>query len=71
MTHDGDKIDWSNDDTIKYKIYYDYNTKQFYVYDNQHHQIEGTIYFYSYDIAESAIKEIIEPFMKGNPDFVW
>lgn len=71
MTHDGDKIDWSNDETIKYKIYYDYNTKQFYVYDNQNHQTEGTIYFYSYDIAESAIKEIIEPFMKENPDFVW
>lgn len=71
MTHDGDKIDWSNDDTIKYKIYYDYDTKQFYVHDNQNHQIEGVIYFYSYDIAESEIKEIIEPFMKENPDFVW
>ncbi|MDO4668965.1 MAG: hypothetical protein Q4A63_04020 [Butyricicoccus pullicaecorum] len=71
MTHDGDKIDWNDETIIKYSIYYNYDAKQFYVHGNLYNQLGGTIYFYSYNIAESAIEEIIEPFMKGNPDFVW
>lgn len=29
------------------------------------------VYFYSEEGAERAIKEVIEPFMKEHPDFVW
>ena len=33
---------------------------------------EGTtVYFYSREIAGKAIDEIIKPFMKEHPEFVW
>lgn len=30
-----------------------------------------TVYFSSKETAEQAIKEVVEPFMKEHPDFVW
>ena len=70
MENDGDKIDWSNKFQTKYKISYNKINKEFYV--NSNEEAKGyTIYFYSREIARYAIKEIIEPFMKEHPEFVW
>lgn len=68
MEHDGDKIKMSND-VFRYGIKkrqdgtwntYPTNGKLF-----------GAPMFYGEEIAQNAIKEIIEPFMKEHPDFVW
>ena len=34
-------------------------------------KFNGCIYFYSKSIAQKAIEEIIRPFMKEHPDFIW
>ena len=72
MEHNGDEIDWSttvtqrkynilrNDIEHKFEVSWIYNTRHI-----------GTVYFICQSVAESAIKEIIEPFMKAHPDFVW
>ena len=42
----------------------------FYIFEDNFYRREGTIYFSSEEIAERAIKEIIEPFIKKYPDFI-
>ena len=32
---------------------------------------EGVVYFPSYEIAERALEEIVKPFIKEHPEFVW
>lgn len=70
MTHDGDKIDW-NELTCKYAIYYSHSLKQFGIWEMIYCKTENAVYFYSREIALSAIEEIIKPFMKEHPDFIW
>ena len=69
MEHDGDKIKW-NDDQWKYIIYYDRGCCTFKI-DMYRTFNYDSIWFYTRGIAENAIKEIIEPFMKEHPGFVW
>ena len=53
-----------------YYIYFDSTKGHFNVQANQccHHQ---NIYFSSKKVAKQAIKDVIEPFMKEHPKFVW
>lgn len=44
---------------------------EFCTYSAKHAKSPGTIYFPSTEIAEQAISEIIMPFIKEHPDFVW
>lgn len=70
MQHDGDKIDWNDHNQSKWFIYFNHETKKFdinYFIRNNY----GVVYFHKYETANSAITEIIEPFMKEHPDFVW
>lgn len=69
MEHDRDKIDWIIACKNKYYIYYSHQDKQFLVNYSNTYQDIGQIYFYNYESAENAIKEIIEPFMKAHPEF--
>lgn len=70
MEHDGNKIDWNNKNQLKHIIFYDHSNKNFATDTYMILQFDS-IYFYTREIAENAIKEIIEPFMKEHPDFVW
>ena len=70
MENDGDKIDWDCNNKNKYKIYRSEINKGFYA-ELNYEVKSNTIYFYSKEITERAIKEIIEPFMKEHPEFVW
>ena len=70
MQNGGDKIDWENYDQCKYSIFYNCKYDCFGV--NLH--FAGKYqdqYFISKDIAERAIDEIVQPFMKEHPDFEW
>ena len=68
MEHDGDKIDWS-DDQCKYAIYYDTENSLFYTTSNVGCQTINTTYFVDRETTLNAIKEVVEPFMKEYPDF--
>ena len=71
MEHHGDALDWRIACKNKYYIYYSYQDNKFMInYANTYKDI-GVAYFYNHEIAEAAIKEIIEPFMKAHPDFKW
>lgn len=69
MQNGGDEIDW-NDIERKYYIFFNNLNNKFDVGFNDNHKSFNT-YFVSLDTAERAIDEIIKPFMKEHPDFVW
>lgn len=71
MEHDGDKIDWNDCKTQKYYVGYNYRTNTYEVKRGWVLIGLGDIYFYSREIAENAIEEIVRPFVKARPDFKW
>lgn len=71
MEHDGDKIDWNNHDSSKYCVSYDHIDNEFTFTANAYTQRLFTPHFYSREIAQRAIDEIVKPFMKQHPEFVW
>ena len=68
MEHKGNEIDWETY-ADKCDIVYDHDEKKLKVYNAMYYQHTGVVYFHSHEIAENAIKEIIEPFMAEHPDF--
>lgn len=71
MTHGGDEIEWSDNDTNKYRIYYNCRDNCFRTVDNAYCRDIVGIYFKDRQTAEQAIEEIVKPFMKEHPEFVW
>lgn len=69
MEHDGDKIDWSNNQQDKFAIFWDAANGLFYITNNVGCQIISTAYFVNRETAINAIKEVVEPFMKEYPGF--
>lgn len=67
MEHNGDKIDWFNKDEFKYCIGYSHKAALFtcFVLEERF----GAVYFYTKEIAESAIREVVKPFMSEHPEF--
>lgn len=51
-------------------ITYDIEDKQFNVVNNRNFK-QNNIYFYSKEIAEKAIEEVIKPFVTKHPEFEW
>ena len=56
-------------DTLHWYIEYDYEAHGFF-YNRCYRKAFG-VYFSTEEGANRAIKEVIEPFMKEHPDFVW
>ena len=71
MENGADKIDWNNNRTDKWFIYYNYHNLCLDVYACSHGNRIGAIHFNSKGIAQRAIDEIINPFMEKHPDFIW
>lgn len=66
MEHDGDKMDWNNDE-YKYYIYYSRYNGSWAIGSSD--EWDSVTYFYTEEIAQNAIDEIIIPFMEAHPDF--
>lgn len=71
MQHDGDKIDWNNRDIPKYYIKFNHINNRFEVGNLWFSHLEGVAVFYNQGIAFLAIEQVVKPFMKEHPDFVW
>ena len=71
MEHDGDKIDRNDPNGVQWYILFDNLSKEFWVKHTYCCVEMGCVYFHSEDIAEKAITEIVEPFMKVHPEFKW
>lgn len=54
-----------------YEICYTTSTKELHAYAVSSTRDLGSIHFHSYQLAQQAIDEIIKPFMKEHPEFVW
>lgn len=71
MTHGGDEIDWSDADSCKYYIFYNYKNKSFGALGDCFCRCASECYFSDFPTAEQAIKEIVMPFLEQHPEFVW
>lgn len=60
-----------NGENDHWLIFYDSDEKDFCVDSNDGFKTQGAVYFSNMDVAERAIKEVVEPFMKEHPEFVW
>lgn len=69
MEHDGGKIDWGNFTEPKYYIHKQCLPNRFCI-GITTTKSEST-HFYTREAAMSAIEEVIRPFMKDHPEFVW
>ena len=70
MENQYDNIDWGKD--VIHYISMNINTKKFHIDSkNSTYVNENVCYFYTAEIAQRAIDEIIKPFMENNPKFVW
>lgn len=63
--------DWEDDITEKYYICYSYCNKRFISGLTWQTKNACTVYFKNEAIAKQAIKDVIEPFMKEYPEFIW
>lgn len=63
-------VEW-NGENNHWLIFYDSYEKNFCIEVNDGFKFQGIVYFSSSNGAERAIKEIVEPFMKEHPEFVW
>ena len=68
MENNGDKIRQYD---RCYYIFYRKGNKSFGTTFDTNCLNEGTIYFYSEEIAQKAIDDIVLPFMKYHPEFIW
>lgn len=64
-----DTQEW-NDSFSHYYLYYSHRERRIKVDANADSQKIG-VYFSTKKAAERAVKEVVEPFMKEHPDFVW
>ena len=68
MEHKGNEINWE-ENIYKYNIIYRHIQREWEIACTIYYRYIGVPYFYSREIAEAAIKEIVEPFMAEHPDF--
>lgn len=73
FTYDNDCVDTAKWDGHgnHWFIYYDYDVRQFEAGVTTTVQQPLTVYFSTINAACSAIKEVVEPFVKEHPEFVW
>lgn len=71
MEHDGDKIEYDNENKKKHHIYHDTLNNTWFVDHMYSCYPMGGISFFTREIAQNAIEEIVKPFMAEHPDFKW
>lgn len=64
-----DTLEWDAKN-IHYGIFYDCAYHKFVLEFAQFYKSD-VVYFSSQEVAERALKDVVEPFMKEHPDFVW
>ena len=64
-------IDWENVEDNKFIIEYDFINDEFVAAWCHGSVKENTVYFSSDEKAYQAIEEVVKPFMKEHPNFVW
>lgn len=62
-----------NGDNFHYYIIRDnrYRDGRYFVSYRDYYKENSTVYFSKKDVAEKAVEDVVKPFMRLNPDFVW
>ena len=60
-----------NGENDHWLIFYDSDEKDFCIDSNDGFKMQGAVYFSNMDVAEQAIEEVVKPFVKEHPEFVW
>ena len=61
---------WDNN-KCHYSVFFNYSENTFGVDWNSRCKYQNIVYFSKEKVARQAIKDVIEPFMKEHPEFVW
>lgn len=64
-----DTAEWDGENT-HWAIRYNSTFNEFFAYSQNRYKARD-VYFSSEEGAKRAIKEVVEPFMKAHPDFIW
>lgn len=62
--------EWNNENN-HWLIFYDSDDKEFSIEVNDGFKFQGAVYFSNSSGAERAIREVVVPFVKEHPEFVW
>lgn len=65
-----DTEEWNGKNKHWY-ILYESEEKDFLVDSNDGFKIQGAVYFSSKESVERAVHEVVEPFVREHPEFVW
>lgn len=63
--------DWTNPNSSKYFIINHTDDNKFCVDWNRTLKHSGVVYFTSEKVTEQAFEDVVKPFMKEHPEFVW
>lgn len=68
--NNAEDVEWDRHNS-HFCIHYFISRQHFVVGEYGDGKITGIVYFSDRDVAEDAIKDVIEPFMKEHPNFKW
>ena len=68
--HEAEDCEWNNGYNHHYYIYFHYKFNRFTIAPTALYK-NFCVYFSSAKVAEQAIEDVIQPFMKEHPEFVW
>lgn len=71
MEHGGGKIDWKDSNQLKYHITLIGNPYHFVLGTTSRCYSLGSVYFLTGECAQAAFQQILKPFIKEHPNFVW
>lgn len=69
--NNAEDCEWSWNGKQHYYIFFDYSEPFFTIAHTAICKNQGVVYFSKEEIAKKAIKDVVEPFMKEHPEFVW
>ncbi len=68
--NDGEDVKEWDGSNERWTIRYGSNLNKFFAYSQERYKAPD-VYFSSKEATERAINEVVEPFMKEHPDFIW
>lgn len=68
--NDAANCDWYKPEECKYNICFDYKLNCFAIFTSNVCK-ECNVYFSNLEVAKQATTDVVEPFMKEHPEFVW
>ena len=69
--NEAEDYEWSWNGKQHYYIFFDYSEPFFTIAHTVICKNQGAVYFSKEEVARQAIEDVVEPFMKEHPEFVW